>query len=350
MIQIYKKFFKNKKVLITGNTGFKGTWLTHFHILFGSKILGISNNFVSNPSIFKILKTDKKIKNKKIDILDFKNLKKNIVAFKPNYIFHLAAQSLVSYSHKYPKETFETNFNGTLNILEIAKNLKSLKGIIIVTSDKCYDINHKKKKISESDPLGGNDPYSSSKGSTEILLKPYFHIFRKKNIAISSVRAGNVIGGGDWGKDRLIPDIIRSIKNKKELIVRNPNHIRPWQHVFDCLNGYVLLMTKQVQNPKKYSGSYNIGPNNLTKIRVKNIVKIFLNNFKFKYKYKNKNILGETKILRLNTYKSKKVLNFSNKLTLNKSIDLTINWYKNYLNKQNMKVVTEKQIKDYFKK
>ena len=143
-------------------------------------------------------------------------VKKNIEAFKPNYIFHLAAQSLVSYSHKYPKETFETNFNGTLNILEIAKNLKSLKGIIIVTSDKCYDINHKKKKFSELDPLGGNDPYSSSKGSTEILLKPYFQIFRKKNIAISSVRAGNVIGGGDWGKDRLIPDIIRSIKNKKE--------------------------------------------------------------------------------------------------------------------------------------
>ena len=350
MIQKYIKFFKNKKVLITGNTGFKGTWLTQFFILFGSKVLGISNNFVSNPSIFKILKTNKKIKNKKIDILNFKKLKKNIETFKPDYIFHLAAQSLVSYSHKYPKETFETNFNGTLNILEIAKNLKSLKGIILVTSDKCYDINNKKNIFSESDPLGGNDPYSSSKGSTEILLKPYFQIFRKKNIAISSVRAGNVIGGGDWGEDRLIPDIIRSIKNKKELIVRNPNHIRPWQHVFDCLNGYILLMMKQVKNPKKYSGSYNIGPNNLTKIKVKDIVKLFSNNFKFKYKYIKKNILGETKILRLNTIKSKKVLNLSSKLTLNNSIDLTINWYKNYLTKQNMRVITEKQIKNYLKK
>ena len=350
MIQVYKKFFKDKKVLITGNTGFKGTWLTHFFILCGSKILGISNNFVSNPSIFKILKTDKRIQNKKIDVLDFKNLKKNIKIFKPNYIFHLAAQSLVSYSHKYPKKTFETNFNGTLNILEIAKDLKSLKGIILVTSDKCYDINHKKNRFSETDPLGGNDPYSSSKGSTEILLKPYFQIFKNKKIAISSVRAGNVIGGGDWGKDRLIPDIIRSVKNKKKLIVRNPNHIRPWQHVFDCLNGYILLMTKQVQNPKKYSGNYNIGPNNVTKIRVKDIVKIFSKEFKFKYKYIKKNILSETKILRLNTVKSKKVLNFSSKLTLINSIDLTINWYKNYLNKQNMRVITEKQIKDYFSK
>lgn len=350
MINRYIKFFKNKRVLITGNTGFKGAWLTQFFLIFGSKVMGISNGVVSKPNLFDILKLKKKIKYVKCDIGNYEKIKKNINSFKPNFIFHLAAQSLVSYSHKYPKETFETNFNGTLNLIEISKNLKSLKGIIIVTSDKCYDINRKNTVFNENDPLGGGDPYSSSKAATEILLQPYFKIFKKKKTPISSVRAGNVIGGGDWARDRIIPDIIRSIKNKKILNIRNPNHVRPWQHVFDCLNGYILLMKKQSQNPSLYSGIYNIGPNYSKKVRVKDIVKRFSQNIEFKYKFEKINILNETKILRLNNLKSKKKLNFSNKLDFNNSINVTINWYKNFINMKNMTVISENQIKDYFKK
>tara|TARA_B100001741_G_C16541721_1_gene594658 strand:+ start:549 stop:1601 length:1053 start_codon:yes stop_codon:yes gene_type:complete len=350
MINQYKKIFKNKKILITGHTGFKGAWLTQFFLLFGSKIMGISNGIISNPNIFKILKLSKKIYDKRCDVRDFQKLKRNILTFKPDFIFHLAAQSLVKYSHKYPKLTFETNINGTLNVLEIAKDLKSLKGIILVTSDKCYDVNRGSSFFNETDPLGGNDPYSSSKAASELLLRPYFNIFLKKKIPISSARAGNVIGGGDWGEDRLVPDIMRSVKNKKILKVRNPNHVRPWQHVFDCLNGYILLMTKQLRNPKKYSGSYNIGPNNLSKIKVKNLVKIFSNNFNFRYKYIKKNTLGETKTLRLNTAKSKKKLNFNCKLNFKNSVDYTIFWYKNFINKKNMYLVSENQIINFYKK
>ena len=351
MINKYKKIFKNKKILITGHTGFKGAWLTQFFLLFESKIMGLSNGIISKPNIFQILKFNKKIKDKRCDIRDFKKLKKIILSFKPDFIFHLAAQSLVSYSHSYPKKTFETNVNGTLNILEVAKDLKSLKGIIIVTSDKTYDVNKDNSFFSEKDPLGGNDPYSSSKAASEIILKPYFNIFLKKKIALSSVRAGNVIGGGDWGKDRIVPDMLRTIKSGQILKVRNPNHVRPWQHVFDCLNGYILLMTKQIQSPKKYSGSYNIGPVSSLNIQVKKLVKIFSTNFNFKYKYIKKNFLGETKTLRLNTAKSRNILNYHCKLNFKESINYTISWYKDFLDKKkNMNLISENQIKNYFKK
>ena len=190
MINQYKKIFKNKKILITGHTGFKGAWLTQFFLLFGSKIMGISNGIISNPNIFKILKLSKKIYDKRCDVRDFQKLKRNILTFKPDFIFHLAAQSLVKYSHKYPKLTFETNINGTLNVLEIAKDLKSLKGIILVTSDKCYDVNRGSSFFNETDPLGGNDPYSSSKAAIISQSKALSRELGIINIRVNTIAPG----------------------------------------------------------------------------------------------------------------------------------------------------------------
>ena len=352
MIHYYQKYYRKKKVLITGHTGFKGAWLSTFFLLFNSKILGVSIDELKKPNLFNTLKLKKKILHKKCDIRNFKKLKKIFNSFKPDYVFHLAAQSIVSKSHKMPKETFETNFLGTLNILEICKNYKNLKSLIIVTSDKCYEIKNKNKSFLEDDPLGGKDPYSSSKAAVEVMMKPYLSIYKKNKIALASVRAGNVIGGGDWASDRIVPDIVRAKIKKKKFVIRNSNYVRPWQHVFDCLNGYIYLGTKLSGNYKKFSGSYNFGPLNSSKISVLNLSKKISKYLKTGYILKNnrKNIYLETNVLQLNTNKSKKLLNYSAKMDFANTVNYTVNWYNNFFNKnKDMFKFSLKQITNFYK-
>ena len=248
-----QKFYRNKKILITGHTGFKGSWLTSCLLVFGAKILGISKN---DEKLIHYKKNcyHKKITNVYIDITNYENLKKKITEFNPEIIIHLAAQALVSESYKNPFKTIETNVMGTLNIIEVSKKIKNLKSLLIITSDKCYLNKEIKKGYKENDQLGGDDPYSASKASAEIIFNTYAKSFfyNQNKFGYATARAGNVIGGGDWSKDRLIPDCIKSIIKKKKLMIRNPISTRPWQHVLEPISGYLLLAKILYEKKHKY--------------------------------------------------------------------------------------------------
>ena len=241
-MSFYKTFFK-KKILITGNTGFKGCWLTLWFLRLGANVVGISNGVPSKPSLFEILKIKNKIKYHKFDITDYKKLSKVIIKEKPDYIFHLAAQALVLRSYKKSLETLKTNIIGTANVLETLKYVKKKCVCVIITSDKCYENRELKRGYKETDLLGGKDIYSSSKASAELVVSSYFRTFLrfKNNIKIGVARAGNVIGGGDWAENRIIPDWFRCFSKKKILDIRYPNSTRPWQHVLEPLSGYLTL-------------------------------------------------------------------------------------------------------------
>jgi CDP-glucose 4,6-dehydratase len=345
------KFFKKKKIFITGHTGFKGSWLAYILYLSGAKIIGYSLKPKNKHDNFYLLGLDKKIKNCYYDIRNEQNLKKKIKKFKPDIIFHLAAQSLVKESYKKPKFTFTTNIVGTLNILEIIKEVKSVKSTLIITSDKCYKNYEKKTGYSETDELGGEDPYSASKAAAENIFYSYHKSFfeSKINVGLVSVRAGNVIGGGDWSKDRIIPDLIRSIILKNKFIIRSPKSTRPWQHVFDLLNGYLTLSQKIFGN-NKYNGSWNFGPdeNHLT---VKDIVYKFIKilNLKKKILIKRSKKIKETRLLSLKTDKSKNYLKWKPKLSNDQALKLIADWYKCYINdKKSIEELCKKQIEDFF--
>lgn len=352
--QYLKKFFKNKRILVTGHTGFKGAWLCQILLFFGAKVMGISNSKVSKVNLFDLLKLDKQVINIKHDLSKNNNYEKKLKKFDPHFIFHLAAQSLVFQSYKNPFHTFNNNINSSLNLLESAKNLKSLRAIIFVTSDKVYDPDKGNKSHIETDPMGGNDSYSLSKACTEHIFKYYLHsFFKTKKIGAASVRAGNVIGGGDWSNNRIIPDLMKSL-NKKNFILRNPNNVRPWQHVLDCLFGYIVLLIKMSRNPSKYSGSWNFGYSSKN-ITTKSLVKKFIYHLKHFKKIKVSNLKGqkfkETKYLKLNTNKTKKKLNYQNTLTITDVVKFTTTWYINYFTKKlNVSKFTNNQINDYLKR
>ena len=242
-LDIYKQF-KNKTVLVTGHTGFKGSWLTLWLVLLGAKVIGLSINFPSNPSHFNLMKLQKKINHKKIDIRNLKLLKKIFRRYQPDYVFHLAAQSLVKKSYSEPIYTWGTNTMGTLNILESLRELKKNCVAVLITSDKSYKNVEIKRGYKENDILGGGDPYSSSKASAELAIQSYISSFfssKKTKVLIGIARAGNVIGGGDWSENRLVPDCAKSWSKNKKVLIRNPRSTRPWQHVLEAIWGYLLL-------------------------------------------------------------------------------------------------------------
>lgn len=328
-----KNFWNNKRVLITGHTGFKGTWLTLLLSKLGAHIYGYSNhksNFVKGYK----LKFPYTINEKIDDVLNKKSLKSFLIKSDPHIIIHMAAQPIVTLSFYKPRETIEVNTIGTLNILDIASEIKSLKSIIVVTTDKVYSNNS--KKFIESDPLGGNDTYSASKAAAEIITHSYKSIysFRKKKIALATVRAGNVIGGGDWSANRLIPDIMKHKFEQKELKIRNLSHSRPWQHVLDPLFGYVLLAEKMYKNSYKYSSPWNFGPNFKNKT-VSDVIDYYFDRLNVKKKGIKSKIL-ESKKLNLNSYKSKTLLKWKPEYNFKQSLDITFEWYnefyKNYKN------------------
>ena len=348
--KIIKKFYRNKRVLITGATGFKGAWLSFWLNKLGSDVCTIGNNPNKNKSLFYGLKLQNKTSLKILDIRNYSKLEKVVKKFDPQIIFHLAAQPLIIASYKKPKETYEINSLGTLNLLETCRTAKSLKSLICVTSDKCYESNYSLKGFKESDKLGGKDPYSGSKACAEIIVKTYIDsFFKNSKIAVATARAGNVIGGGDWSENRLIPDAVRSINKNKTIIIRNPKFNRPWQHVLEPLYGYLWLGYKLAINKNKFSGAWNFGTNKNTVTNVEQIVQMIL---KFwgagKYKViKNKKFYEQSN-LQLNITKAKKILNWTPKLTIKKSVELTVEWYMSVLKeKKNYEKITEKQIKNF---
>ena len=346
--------FKNQNVLITGHTGFKGTWLTLIMLELKANVIGISNGYPSNPSLFKDLKLSKKIKNYNYDINNFKKIKTIIKKHKPKYIFHLAAQSIVLKSYKKPYSTHKTNIIGTLNILEIIKDISFNCSILFITSDKVYKNTNKNIKLNEDSPLGGDDNYSSSKACKELIINSYYESFlkHKKNISISTARGGNVIGGGDWTENRLFPDIYRN-PNIKKILIRNPNHSRPWQNIFECLNGYINLILYNNFKRKKYI-TFNFGPTK--SYHVKYAIKILEKKSYFSNKEFTSNNLNvfknkEKKYLNLNSSKSKKILKLKEIYNLNESLDFLHDWYTSYnKDKKNVKKVTDYYLKNYFSK
>ena len=353
LIQL-KKFWKNKKVFITGHTGFKGAWLCIFMNLLGAKVYGYSlppkkKSLFNQANCKKFLK-----KNIYANIQSYNFLKKKIFETKPEIIFHLAAQPLVSKSFKDPRETFNTNIIGTTNILNLVKHQKSIKSVVIITTDKVYEIKKNNISYSEDDPLGGKDPYSSSKVCAEIIMNSYNETFYKSNFLknrISTARSGNVIGGGDYSENRLFPDIIEALNKNKNLIIRNPNNIRPWQHVIEPLLGYMKLAELQFKNKKINikSPAWNFGPNKNSFVKVTKIVNYIKKKVKLKTRVHRKQTFFETKILKLNSNKAKKYLKWYPVWNLKESIDSVLEWNRLYKKTKNAKQICEIQILEYLK-
>ncbi len=343
--------YKRKKVLVTGTTGFKGAWLSFWLDMLGAKVVGIALKPEKSSILFNTLELGKKIKQYYLNINEYKKLNLIIKKEKPDIIFHLAAQSIVSESFYDPLTTMKTNIIGSVNILESFR-INNIANLVYITSDKCYLNLDKSQSYKETDRLGGVDNYSSSKASAELVFSSYFHSYFKKDkyLRLASTRAGNVIGGGDMKINRIIPDIIKSFRKKKNLTLRNPNATRPWQHVLEPLSGY-LLLGHNLMNKKLKTNllpSWNFGPNIVNCKNVKHITKLVLDRLKsdnLKINIKKGKRFHEAKLLSLNILKAKKELNWRPRLNLEQTINFTIDWYKSYFDKKDMVSFTKDQIK-----
>lgn len=349
-------FYKKKRILVTGHTGFKGSWLTLFLNELGAQVMGISLAPKTSKDFYVVNHLDRICDSHICDILDFPSIQEKIIQFQPDLIFHLAAQPLVRYSYINPLDTYQTNVIGTANILEVTKNIKSKCAVVVLTTDKVYENKEWNYPYRETDRLGGRDPYSASKSCVEILVSSYQHSFfhpekfQNHQKAIATARAGNVIGGGDWSEDRLVPDIIRAIYSDSKVIIRNPEAIRPWQHVLEPLYGYLLLGFNLYTNPIKYSGAWNFGPYPEEVLKVEEVVKTAISILgKGNYFVEEKNNAPhEATLLKLDISKALNMLHWKPQLKTNDAIIWTLNWYKESLN--NPKAIfkySKKCIHDY---
>ena len=350
------KIFRNSRVIVTGHTGFKGSWLTAWLKQLGANVMGIALDPPTYPSHFKASKINLGIKDVRLDIRDRKKLEKKITSFKPDFVFHLAAQSLVGLSYKNPTTTWQTNVFGTLNILEAIRKLKNICNVVIITSDKCYFNREIHYGYKETDILGGKDPYSGSKASAELLVKSYISSFfpnNKTGIRIATARAGNVIGGGDWANNRIIPDCVRSWSKNKKAELRNPRATRPWQHVLEAVGGYLCLAINLRFNKHLHGEAFNFGPNLSREYSVLALVKtmgVYWKNISWKVMPKSRKKFYESELLRLNCNKAKKILKWKNILKFNETIEMVASWYRSYYeNPKNIDKITRKQIREYEK-
>ena len=351
---INKKFWKNKRVLITGHTGFKGGWLSIWMNMLGAKVAGYSINPITKKNFFKSTKLKKiLIKDFRKNIKNYKDLNTCIKLFKPEVIFHLAAQPQVLESFNHPYDTILTNVIGTSNLLEITKKNNYIKSLVIITTDKVYQNNENKKKFSEKDPLGGDDLYSASKACADLISSSYFKsFFKRSNCGVATVRAGNCIGGGDWTKFRILTDAIESFLENKSLKIRNPNSRRPWQHVLEPLLGYIMIAEKIFNNKKlNYNTSWNFGPNRRVHLKVIEFAKMLRKkmNSTSKLLISKKKDIREKKDLDLNSKKSLKMLNWKPVLSINQTLQLTADWYLAYKKNMNMFNFTKSQIDKFMK-
>jgi len=350
-----QNFWKGKTVLVTGHTGFKGSWLSIILKKFGANVIGFSKDIPTKPSIFEIANVKIGMKSVIGNINDSAQIKQIFEENKPEIVIHMAAQAIVRESYKNPGETFLTNVIGTANVLDGIRNSDEVRVAIIVTSDKSYRPKKDHSKYSEDDPMGGYDPYSSSKGCAELVTACYRNSFfnptkySEHQIAISSVRAGNVIGGGDWGTDRLIPDIMRGIQNKSNIKIRNPESIRPWQFVLDPLFGYITLAEKMWNDGQEFSQGWNFGPTQDEEKEVKWIIEYIKKHIDGKINLEMDTSMQphEEKYLRLDCSKAVSKLGWRSKINLEKTLLLTLNWYTEFMKGNNMKEFSEKQIDEF---
>jgi CDP-glucose 4,6-dehydratase len=336
MYDLFSGVYKNKTVLVTGHTGFKGSWLCMWLEKMGANVIGYSLEAPTSPNHIELLELE--IKSIIGDIRDLDKLNKTFEKYKPDIVFHLAAQALVKSSYKNPIETYETNVMGTLKVLEACRN-HSVKAVVNITSDKAYENKEWVWGYRENDPLGGYDPYSSSKGCADLLVNSYrnsyFNIKEYKkthNTLIASCRAGNVIGGGDWAQDRLITDIILSVSNDKKVSIRSPHATRPWQHVLEPLSGYLNIGQKLLEEELEFSDAWNFGPDNEGSISVEQVVKNVQKHWdKIDYEINcDPNNLHEANLLKLDCSKAHILLNWKSVWSSDKTFEKTVLWYKQY--------------------
>lgn len=339
-IDIFNGFFRGKKVLVTGHTGFKGSWLAIWLHELGAEVTGVGLEPYSERDNFVLSGIGLKIGTDiRADIRDFNKMKEIFSEYQPEIVFHLAAQPLVRLSYEIPIETYETNVMGTINIMEAIRATPSVKVGVMITTDKCYDNNEQLEGYVETDPFGGYDPYSSSKGACEIAIQSWRRSFfnpeyygKKHTVSLASVRAGNVIGGGDWSKDRIIPDCIRALETSGVIDIRSPKAVRPWEHVLEPLSGYMLLAQKMWNNPTGYCEGWNFGPEAESVLTVWDVASAIVENFGYGElrDISDPNALHEANLLMLNINKAKKRLEWRPRLTAKACIDLTADWYKKY--------------------
>ncbi len=335
-----EKYFFGKKVFITGHTGFKGSWLTAWLYQLGAKVKGYALSPEYENCLYNLLSPLNIFESIIDDIRNKEKLENEIEVFQPDFIFHLAAQPLVRRSYQIPAETFEVNAVGTANLLETVKKLQKKCTVLIITTDKVYENKEKHILYKETDRLGGYDPYSASKACTEIVTDSFRNSFFNINKyalhqkALATVRAGNVIGGGDFSEDRIIPDIVKALKSKKIVAVRNPNAIRPWQHVLEPLGGYLLLAGLIDEEPLSFSGAYNFGPEPEDHLTVKRLVELAIKNWgSGTWKdTSDTNQPHEAELLKLDISKAKEKLQWQPKLKAEETIEWTIDWYKKEIN------------------
>ena len=342
--------FKGKNVLVTGHTGFKGSWLAFLLDHVGAKVTGLALAPKTNPSLFELLDINGKCNSIIADINSAEDVKQAIDQAQPDYIFHMAAQPLVRYSYKQPLETFATNVMGTANVLEACKILNKKCVVICITTDKVYHNYEWEFPYRENDRLGGYDPYSASKAAAELVIDSYRNsFFKNSNISIASVRAGNVIGGGDWSEDRLFPDLVNSINTNLPIELRNPSAVRPWQHVLDPLFGYLTLAVKIEQNAHKYNEAWNFGPYNHDSKTVLEVcqqaIVVFKNGSLQINQDKQPHEAGQ---LRLDISKSMTYLNWHPNWSTEKAIEKTANWYKAFLKGESAINLVQNDINEFF--
>jgi CDP-glucose 4,6-dehydratase len=350
---ISKTFWEEKTVLITGHTGFKGSWLSIWLNMLGANLHGYALKPDTKPNMFEIASIKKIIKSNISDIRDYNKLLTVMKKCQPQIVFHLAAQPLVRQSYKEPLETYQTNILGTANLLEAVRYVKSVRAVIVITSDKCYENKEANYAYKESDSLGGYDPYSSSKACAEIVTAAYRNsFFTDSDAAIASARAGNVIGGGDWAPDRLVPDCIKAWLKNKTVEIRYPKAVRPWQHVLEPLAGYIILAEKLYKHGKKFASAWNFGPD---KKNIKNVAFLIDNMSKLwgkktKWKITTTKQPHEAMLLKLNCSMAKTKLPWKPCWNIEKTLDKTVQWYKTYSENPKKTVnVTIEQINQYMK-
>ena len=345
-----QSFWKDKHVLLTGHTGFKGGWMSLWLQSMGAKVHGYALDPSTKPNFFTSANVAEGMESHTIaDIRDTQKIKDLINQVKPEVIFHMAAQPLLRYSYEEPQETYSVNVMGTVNLFEAVRNASTVRAIVNITSDKCYENRERLEAYSEGEPLGGYDPYSSSKACSEIITSAYRQSFlAEKGIGVATARAGNVIGGGDWSDDRLIPDFFRAFAKNEPLIIRSPNAIRPWQHVLEPLSGYLNLAEKLYAEPAKYAGAWNFGPSeNDTQT-----VSWILNKFAEKipnatWQIDEKPQLHEANLLKLDSSKAKAQLDWTPRWSLDETLNKIIEWQEQFEVSADLKKYSMSQIADY---
>lgn len=347
------EFWRGKKVFLTGHTGFKGSWLAYWLYHMGVRVAGYALPPNTEPAIFNVLDLGDLIEESHIgDIRNLQSLSEAITNFKPEIVIHMAAQPLVRYSYEHPIETYEVNVMGTAHVLEAMRNVASVKATIIITTDKCYENQERPKGYSEQEPMGGYDPYSSSKGCAELVTSAYrrsFYNSRDNLNAIATARAGNVIGGGDWSNDRLIPDAISAFNKNKPLVIRNPQAIRPWQHVLEPLSGYLLLAQALYEQGQCFATGWNFGPDDIDARSVREVIDLFISQWGNGASWQQDLRIQpyEAQLLKLNCTKAKQQLNWFPRWHLETAIEKIVKWHQAYSDDSDMRLITKTHINDY---